>query len=134
VRTTVYSEQRARLLGISLRAVQGLALMMTVVAAWVVVGLFTGLENTAREAAILYVMVLVMQAAVLVTITRWTLQRLPGRGRDARSFCLTTAGLTLLASLPLLTNILGIVVVFVGIFLLTLALRTDSVQTAGPAQ
>ena len=71
-----------------------------------------------------------LQAGVLATVARWTLRRLPDRGPDARTWCLTTAGLTLLASLPLLSNILGIVVIFVGLFLLTLSLRTDRVSAS----
>jgi hypothetical protein len=132
----VYSEQRARVLRVSLRVVQGLALAMAAVAAYVLVRTFTDAAVEAREAAILYVLVLTLQAGVLATIARWALKRLPDRSTDARFWCLMTAGLTLLASLPLLTNILGIVVIFVGIFLLTLALRTDRVQPgpAGPAQ
>jgi hypothetical protein len=132
----VYSEQRARVLRVSLRVVIGLAVAMVAVAAYVFVRTFSDVTVEAREAAILYVVVLVVQAGVLVTIARWALKRLPDRSSDARFWCLMTAGLTLLASLPLLTNLLGIVVVFVGIFLLTLALRTDRVQpgTPGPAQ
>ena len=133
----VYSEQRARVLRISLRVVIGLAVAMAAVAAYVLVRTFTDVTVETREAAILYVVVLVVQAGVLVTMARWALKRLPDRSSDARFWCLMTAGLTLLASLPLLTNLLGIVVVFVGIFLLTLALRTDGVQPgtpAGPAQ
>ena len=124
----VYSEQRERVLRVTLRVVQGVALGMVVVAAYVLVRTFTDVADTARTAALLYVVVLLLQAGVLGTITRWTLHRLPDRSRDARTWCLTTAGLTLLSSLPLLNNILGIVVIFVGIFLLTLALRTDRVE------
>jgi NADH:ubiquinone oxidoreductase subunit 2 (subunit N) len=135
----VYSEQRARVLRVSLRVVIGLAVAMVAVAAYVLARTFTDVTGDTletREAAILYVIVLVVQAGVLVTIARWALKRLPDRSSDARFWCLMTAGLTLLASLPLLTNLLGIVVVFVGIFLLTSALRTDRVQpgTPGPAQ
>jgi NADH:ubiquinone oxidoreductase subunit 2 (subunit N) len=133
----VYSEQRARVLRVGLRVVIGLAVAMAAVAAYVLVRTFTDVTVESREAAILYVVVLVVQAGVLVTMARWALKRLPDRSSDARFWCLMTAGLTLLASLPLLTNLLGIVVVFVGIFLLTLALRTDRVQPgapAGPAQ
>ena len=127
MRPKVYSEQREKVLRVALRVVQGLALMMAVVGVYVLVRLFTDVESSAREATILYVVVLGLQAGVLSTVVRWTLKRLPDRGPDARTWCLTTAGLTLLASLPLLSNILGIVVIFVGLFLLTLSLRTDRV-------
>jgi hypothetical protein len=130
VRPKVYSEQRERVLRVSLRVVQGLALMMAVVAVYVLVRLFIDVDAGAREATILYVVVLCLQAGVLATVVRWTLRRLPDRGPDARTWCLTTAGLTLLASLPLLSNILGIVVIFVGLFLLTLSLRTDHVAAS----
>ena len=130
MRPKVYSEQRERVLRVSLRVVQGLALMMAVVAAYVLVRLFIDVDAGAREATILYVVVLCLQAGVLATVVRWTLRRLPDRGPDARTWCLTTAGLTLLASLPLLSNILGIVVIFVGLFLLTLSLRTDHVPAS----
>src|SRR5687767_4385244 len=99
--------------------------MMAVVGVYVLVRLFTDVESSAREATILYVVVLGLQAGVLSTVVRCTLKRLPDRGPDARTWSLTTAGLPLLASLPLLSNILGIVVIFVGLFLLTLSLRTD---------
>jgi hypothetical protein len=124
----VYSEQRERVLRVTLRVVLGVAVGMALLAAYVLFRTFTDVSDTAREAAVLYVVVLLLQAAVLVTVVRWTLRRLPQRGPDARAWCLTTACLTLLSSLPLLTNILGIVVIFVGIFLLTLALRTDRVR------
>ena len=127
MRPKVYSEQREKVLRVALRVVQGLALMMAVVGVYVLVRLFTDVDSSAREATILYVVVLGLQAGVLSTVVRWTLKRLPDRGPDARTWCLTTAGLTLLASLPLLSNILGIVVIFVGLFLLTLSLRTDRV-------
>ena len=130
MRPKVYSEQRARVLRVALRVVQGLALMMAVVGVYVLVRLFTDVDASAREATILYVIVLGLQAGVLATVARWTLRRLPDRGPDARTWCLTTAGLTLLASLPLLSNILGIVVIFVGLFLLTLSLRTDRVSAS----
>jgi hypothetical protein len=120
----VYSEARARLLRISIRVVQVLAGTMVAIAAWFLVVSLRD-EGEARTAGILFVMVLVVQAAVLATMTVWTLRRLPLRSRDARTWCLSTACLTLLASIPLLTIPFGIVVVFVGIFLLTLALRTD---------
>ncbi len=120
----VYSEERARLLRISIHVVQGLAVVMVALAVWFfVVSLRDDTES--RAAGFLFVMVLVIEAAVLVTMTVWTLRRLPTRSRDARAWCLTTACLTLFASIPLLTIPFGIVVVFVGIFLLTLALRTD---------
>ncbi len=130
MRPKVYSEQRERVLRVALRVVQGLALMMAVVAVYVLVRLFIDVDAGAREASILYVIVLGLQAGVLATVVRWTLRRLPDRGPDARTWCLTTAGLTLLASLPLLSNILGIVVIFVGLFLLTLSLRTDQVAAS----
>ena len=124
----VYSEQRERVLRVTLRVVQGVAVGMAVVGVYVVVRIFTDVSDTARTAALLYAIVLLLQAGVLVTIARWTLRRLPDRTRDARTWCLTTAGLTLFSSVPLLNNILGIVVIFVGIFLLTLSLRTDRVE------
>jgi hypothetical protein len=128
----VYSEQRARVLRVCLRVVQGLALVMAVLAAYVLVRTFTDVDVDAREVAVLYVLVLTLQAGALAAVARWALKRLPDRGTDARLWCLMTAGLTLLSSLPLLANILGIVVIFVGIFLLTLALRTDRVQPRTP--
>jgi uncharacterized membrane protein YhaH (DUF805 family) len=122
---TVYSEQRARIIGVTLRCVQGLALAMVVVALYVLVRLFTDADSSAREAGLLLVIVLLLQAAVLATVVRWTLRRLPDRTADARTWCLTTAGLTLLGSLPLLTNIFGIIAIFLGLFLLTTSLRRD---------
>ncbi len=130
MRPKVYSEQRERVLRVALRVVQGLAVMMAVVAAYVLVRLFVDVDAGAREATILYAVVLCLQAGVLTAVVRWTLRRLPDRGPDARTWCLTTAGLTLFASLPLLSNILGIVVIFVGLFLLTLSLRTDHVAAS----
>ena len=130
MRPKVYSEQRERVLRVALRVVQGLALMMAVVAVYVLVRLFIDVDAGAREATILYAIVLCLQAGVLTAVVRWTLRRLPDRGPDARTWCLTTAGLTLFASLPLLSNILGIVVIFVGLFLLTLSLRTDHVAAS----
>lgn len=127
----VYSEQRARVLGVSRRIVQGLAVAMVALAAYVLVRTITDADTQACRASVLYALVLTLQAGVLATIARWTLRRLPDRGPDARFWCLLTAGVTLLASLPLLINLLGIVVVFVGIFLLTLALRTDQAQQPG---
>ena len=127
----VYSEQRARVLRVSLRVVQGLAVAMVALAAYVLVRTFTDADTQARGASVLYALVLTLQAGVLATIARWTLRRLPDRGPVARFWCFLTAGVTLLASLPLLINLLGIVVVFVGIFLLTLALRTDQAQQPG---
>ena len=120
----VYSKERARLLRISIHVVQGLAAVMIALAVWFFVVSLRD-DSEAKTAGFLFVMVLVIEAAVLVTMTVWTLQRLPQRSRDARTWCLTTACLTLFASIPLLTIPFGIVVVFVGIFLLTLALRTD---------
>jgi len=124
----VYSEQRAKVLRVTLRAVQGLALGMAVVAGWVLVRAFTDVSDSAREATILYASVLALQAGVLATVARWTIRRLPLRNTDARTWCLTTGTLTLISSVPLLTNILGIVVIFVGIFLVSLALRTDRAE------
>ncbi|MGI8645898.1 MAG: hypothetical protein ACR2JD_06235 [Nocardioides sp.] len=124
----VYSEERTRVLKFTLRAVQGLALGMAVVAVWVLVRAFTDASDSAREATILYATVLALQAGVLVTVARWSIRRLPERGTDARTWCLTTGGLTLFSAVPLLTNILGIVVIFVGIFLVSLALRTDRAE------
>ena len=120
----VYSEERARLLRISIHVVQGLAAVMIALAVWFFVVSLRD-DSDAQTAGFLFVMVLVIEAAVLITMTVWTLQRLPARSSDARAWCLTTACLTLFASIPLLTIPFGIVVVFVGIFLLTLALRTD---------
>jgi hypothetical protein len=118
----VYSEARARLLRVCMHVVQGLAAVMVALAVWFFA---VTLGDGGGTAGFLFVMVLLIQAGVLVTMTVWTLRRLPKRSPDARAWCLTTACLTLLASVPLLTMPFGIVVVFVGIFLLTLALRTD---------
>jgi len=129
----VYSEQRATVLRVTLRAVQVLALGMGVLAVWVLVRAMEDASSSAREATILYATVLALQAGVLATVARWTIRRLPQRSADARTWCLTTGGLTLLSSVPLLTNLLGIIVIFAGIFLVSLAVRTDRVApgTAG---
>ena len=127
----VYSEQRAQILRVTLRVVQALAVAMLALAAYVLVRTFTDADAQARQAPLLFALVLTLQAGVLATMVRWTLRRLPDRNRDARFWCLSTAVLTLFASLPLLVNLLGIVVIFVGLFLLTLALRTDPVEHSG---
>jgi len=120
----VYSEPRARLLRLSLRAVQVLAGAMALLALYVLIRSPADAQQS-RGTALLYAVVLLLQGAVLVMVARRGLRQLPHRGTDARLWCLTTAGLTLLSALPVLTTLLGIAAVFVGLFVLTTALRRD---------
>ena len=122
----VYSEQRARLLRRTLRAVQVLGLVMVLLAVGVVVTTLTGDVTDGRDTKLLYAIVLFLQGPALVAIAHWSLRRLPRRDTDTRVWCLSTAGFTLLSSLPLLSSLLGIAVVFVGLFLLTLAFVKDA--------
>lgn len=121
----VYSEPRTRLLGFSLRAVQVLATVMGLLAAWVLVRAYDGETGGTSNTALLYAAALVLQAAVLFTVARWALRRLPGRSTDARLWCLIAGGLTLFSALPVVSTLVGIATVFVGLFLLTLALGKD---------
>lgn len=132
----IYSAERARILRISLRAVQVLALGMVGLALWLLARVFTE-AGTEQQTSLMYALILLLQGGVLLALARWCLRRLPQRGTDARLWCLMTGGLTLLASVPLLRSIIGIAAVFVGLFVLTTALRTDPQEpgsAAGPAQ
>ncbi len=126
----VYSEQRARLLRLTLRVVMVLVAVMVAAGVWAVVGIATGEDPEVQARGILVAIVLGLQSTVLLGATLRSLRLLPGRGPSARFWCSLTGGLTMLASLPLVTNLIGLLVVFVGIFLLTLALRTDPVERA----
>lgn len=121
----VYSTARARLLRISLRAVQVLALGMVGLAVWVLARLSTGETDSQQGTSVLYSIILLLQGGFLVAVARRGLRQLPHRGAAARLWCLITGGLTLLASVPLLRSPIGIAAVFVGLFVLTTALRTD---------
>ena len=123
----VYSEQRARLLRLTLRVVMVLVALMAAGGVWAVVGA-AGEDAEVQARSILVALVLGLQSAVLLLAVVRSLRQLPGRGPSARFWCSLTGGLTMLASLPLITNILGLLVVFVGIFLFTLALRTDPAE------
>lgn len=121
----VYSEQRARLLHLALLAVQVLAGVMGVLAVWVLVRGFTGDAGDTQDTALLYAVTLLLQGGVLFTVTRWGLRRLPGRGTDARMWCLIVGVMTLLSAVPLLSSLVGIAAVFVGLFLITTAFGKD---------
>lgn len=124
----VYSEPRARLLRAALRAVQVLAAAMALLAVYMVVRVLTEETGETQDTALLYAVTLLLQGAVLVTVARWGLRQLPNRGTDARMWCLIVGGLTLLSALPVLTTLVGIAAVFVGLFVLTTAIRKDAEQ------
>lgn len=124
----VYSEPRARLLRVALRAVQVLAAAMALLAVYMVVRALTQETGPRQDTSLLYAATLLLQGAVLVTVARWGLRQLPNRGTDARMWCLIVGGLTLLSALPLLTTLVGIAAVFVGLFVLTTAIRKDAEQ------
>lgn len=124
----VYSEPRARLLRGSLRAVQVLAAAMGLLAVYIVVRAVTGETGQSQGTALLYAVTLLLQGAVLATVARWGLRQLPNRGTDARMWCLIVGALTLLSALPVLTTLVGIAAVFVGLFVLTTAIRKDAEQ------
>lgn len=123
--TTIYSEQRARLITMTLRCVQGLALAMIGLAVFAVIRTFGTPGDPARQSVLLFFLLLLIQAGVLLRVVFWALRRLPGRGADARTWSLATGVLVLVSSLPLITNLLGIVAVFLGLLLLSLALPRD---------
>ena len=125
---TVYSPERTRVLGIALRVVQVLAVAMVALGVVVVVGVFADPDLATRQTELLFVLVLWMQGGVLFTVARWARHRLPVRTRDTRAWCIGVAVVTLLSSLPLLSNLLGFVTLFVGLFVLTSALRVDRAQ------
>ncbi len=125
---TVYSEQRTRVITGTLRCVQGLALAMIGLAVYALLRTFSNVGDPARQSALLLVILLLIQAGVLLRVTYWTLRRVPARGVDARTWSLATSGLVLVSSLPIITNILGIIAVALGLFLVTTALPRDRKQ------
>ena len=127
----VYTEQRERQLRITLRMVQGLVVLMAVGAVWSIVRFFTTEDARQQATAVVFALFLICRPGCSSSCTRRALVRLPGRGTNARLWCVLTGALTMLASLPFLTIAPGSSVLFVGLFLVTLAAMVDAPGSAG---
>lgn len=126
----LYSEQRERQLRIVLWIVQGLVAVFAVVSAYMVAKAFGVRADDAREqaSAAVFAIALALPAMCLYAASRTALQRLPGRGSGTRLWAATTGVLVLLSSLPFLTGLPGLAILFLGMLLLCLALMTDGEQ------
>jgi hypothetical protein len=117
----------------------GLVVVMVVAALIVVYGVvFTASswdgegERTRSEALMISVVFLVLPGSVVFFTARSARRRLRAQVVSARLFGILTGVFAILAGLPLIANLFGLVSVVAGLFTLTAALLLPRARRAGP--
>lgn len=123
----LYSEQRERHLRLALRVALGVALVLVAAATWLMLQASFFVDDGADAISILLLSLsLLLPGLCLLAAARTALKWLPGRGVAARLWALTTGGLLLLATLPFLTDLVGLPLLFLGLLIITMAWIRDA--------
>lgn len=123
----LYSEKRERHLRMALRTTMGVAGLLVGVASWLMLQASFFVDDGSDAISILMLSLsLLLPGLCLLAAARTALKWLPGRGAAARLWALTTGGLLLLATLPFLTDLVGLPLLFLGFLIITMAWMHDA--------